>query len=166
MSNEEKQVKYDLDGYSAVTNALRVLLNQYPGLADGDVIEFATLGEEAGKAFYPLSEAIIETERRDILGGVQQVCKYPFIVIYKVGSLSESRKAGVMEWLDALGRWLEQQTIKVGDVAYNLSEYPPLTGGRRFLTISRQTPAYLDSTEENNVENWALRVTARYINEF
>lgn len=164
--SEEKQVKYDLDGYSAVTEALRDLLNQYPGLADGDEIVFATLGEEYGKAFYPLSEAIIESERRDILGGVQQTCKYPFIVIYKVGSLSESRKAGVKEWLDTLGRWLEQQPIEVDGVTYRIDEYPPLARGGYFLTIGRQTPAYLDSTENNNVENWAMRITARYINEF
>ena len=35
---EQKQVKYDIDGYEAVTSALRELLNQFPGFSEGDEI--------------------------------------------------------------------------------------------------------------------------------
>ena len=40
---ENKTVKYDIDGYEAVTSALRELLNQYPALYASDEIAFSTL---------------------------------------------------------------------------------------------------------------------------
>lgn len=163
--NENKQVRYDVDGFDAVTAALRDLLNQYPGL-QGDEIAFSVLSEDGGKAMFPISGAIIETEKKYILGDVRQVCLYPFYVIYRAAGLSENRKAAVKEWLDNLGRWLEGQPVMVNAVEYELERYPELTGNRRFLSISRQTPAYLSATNENLSEDWAIYISARYQNDF
>ena len=162
----ENQVKYDIDGHDAVTSALRELLNTYPGLQAGDEITFSVLSAESGKAMFPISGAIIETEQRFILGDVRQVCLYPFYVIYRAGLLSENRKASVKEWLDNLGRWLEGHKVNIDNADYRLREYPALSGNRRFLSITRQTPAYLSATNENNSEDWAIYITARYQNEF
>lgn len=163
----EKQVKYDLDGYDAVTAALRELLNSYPGLQQtGDEITFSVLSEDGGKAMFPISGAIIETEKRFILGDVRQVCLYPFFVIYRAAGLSENRKASVKEWLDNLGRWLEGQIVRINNADYRLDQYPELSGNRRFLTITRQTPAYLSAQNENQSEDWAIYITARYQNDF
>ena len=163
----EKEVKYDFDGYEAVTPALRELLNQYPGLQQtGDEITFSVLSEDSGKAMFPISGAIIETEKKFILGDVRQICLYPFYVIYRAAGLSENRKAAVKEWLDNLGRWLEGQKVNINSVDYRLESYPELSGNRRFLSISRQTPAYLSATNENNSEDWAIYITARYQNDF
>lgn len=165
MAENEKQVRYDLDGYELVTTALRELVNQYPRLSEGDEIAFSTLEAESGKAMFPITGAIIETESKDILGGVTQVCLYPFFVVYRASGLSESRKAAVKEWLDDLGRWLEKQSINIDGESYQLTQYPELQGRRRFLTIQRQTPAYLDTVSEQ-VEDWAIYISARYQNEF
>ncbi len=154
MAENEKQVKYDLDGYDVITTALMELINQYPKLPAGDEIAFSTLEAESGKALFPITGAIIETESKDILGEVTQVCRYPFFVVYRASGLSESRKAAVKEWLDDLGRWLEQ-----------LKQYPALSGSRRFLGIERQTPAYLDTVSEQT-EDWTIYITARYSNNF
>ena len=158
----EKQVKYDVDGYEAVTSALRELINQYPALAEGDEIAFASLGEDSGKAMFPVSGAVIEVEKQNIIGNVSGVCLYPFYVIYRAAGLSENRKAAVKEWLDSLGKWLEQKEVIIDGTAYKLEELPPLTEGRKFLSISRQTPAYLDTVNENQSENWAIYISARY----
>lgn len=166
MAEEQKQVRYDIDGYDVVTTALRELINQYPGVSDGDEITFSKLGEDNGKAMFPISGAVIETEDEDVTGHVTQVCLYPFYVIYRAGGLSENRKAAIKEWLDNLGKWMEQQTISIGEIAYRLDEYPTLTGNREFLSINRQTPGYLDSINENKSENWAIYISARYQNEF
>lgn len=37
--DSKKIVKYDVDGYDIVTNALKDLLNQYPGLETGEVLD-------------------------------------------------------------------------------------------------------------------------------
>ncbi len=37
--DSKKTVKYDVDGYDIVTNALKDLLNQYPGLETGEVFK-------------------------------------------------------------------------------------------------------------------------------
>lgn len=165
MEDEQKQARYDVDGYDAVTDALLELLNQYPGL-NGDEIAFSTLGEDSGKSMFAVYGAIIETEKKTITGRVIQVCLYPFYVIYRAAGLSEGRKASVKEWLDNLGKWLEKQPITIDGQGYRLNEYPELTGNREFLTIERQTPGYLYSTNENKSENWVISISARYRNEF
>ena len=163
---EEKTVKYDIDGYEAVTTALRELLNQYPGLKEDEEIAFSTLGEKSGRAMFPISGSVVETEKQTITGKVAKVCLYPFYLIYRASGLSENRKASVKEWLDTLGKWLEQQTVTIDGTEYRLEEYPPLTDGREFLSISRQTPAHLDNTSENQTEDWAIYISARYRHEY
>lgn len=164
--SEQKTVKYDIDGYEAVTAALRELINQYPALSEGDEISFSTLGEDSGKAMFPVSGAVIETERRSVTGKVTEVCLYPFYVIYRAAGLTENNKARIKEWLDSLGKWLEQKKVLINGTEYLLEEYPPLTDGRKFLSISRQTPAYLDTVNENQSENWAIYISARYQYEY
>lgn len=166
MAENEKTVKYDIDGYDIVTAALRELVNQYPATPDEDEIAFSVLADDGGKAMFPISGAMVETETEDICGNVVQVCLYPFYVIYRAGNLSENRKAAVKEWLDNLGKWLEGQTITIGVTDYTLTEYPPLTGKRKFLSIERQTPAYLENTSSGGIEDWAIYISARYQNEF
>ena len=163
---EEKQVKYDIDGYEAVTSALRELLNQYPALSEGDEITFSTLGEDSGKAMFPISGSVIETEKQSITGKVTEVCLYPFYVIYRASGLNENRKAKVKEWLDNLGKWLEGKKVVIDGAEYQFGNYPPLTDGREFLSINRQTPAYLDTVNENKSENWAIYISARYQYEY
>lgn len=165
MSDTQKEIKYDLDGFDSITAALRSLVNQYPALPDGDEITFAVLSEDGGKAIIPLSDSVIVTETEDITGHVTQECSYTFAVVYRGAGLSENRKAAVKEWLDDLGRWLERQEILVNDVGYRLEEYPTI--GSRYITkINRISQANLDSVEENKSENWAISINARYINEF
>lgn len=159
-------VQYDIDSYEAITNAIRDLLNTYPGLPSGETISFSTLGEDYGKAMFPTSGAIIQSDRTDVLGNHYQVCLYPFYVFYRAGSLSENRRSAVKEWLDNLGRWLEGQPVKIGQSTYKLEAYPTLTGNRLFRKISRQTPAFLNGVNENNTEDWAITITAQYTNEF
>lgn len=159
---DQKQVKYDVDGYEAVTSALRELLNKYPALSKGDEITFSVLGEDSGKAMFPISGAVIEKQKKSVTGKVTEVCLYPFYVIYRASGLNENRKAKVKEWLDTLGKWLEQKTVKINGAEYKLEELPPLTDGRKFLSIDRQTPAYLDTVNENQSENWAIYISARY----
>ena len=163
---EEKIIKYDVDGYDAVTSALRELLNQYPGLMENDEITFSVLEEDSGKAMFPISGSVVETEKRSITGKVTQVCLYPFYIIYRASGLNENRKARVKEWLDTLGKWLEKQTVVINGEETRLTEYPPLTGGRVFLSIERQSPSYLDTINDNQSENWAVYITARYQYEY
>lgn len=163
---EQKQIKYDIDGYEAVTSALRELLNQYPALSEGDEITFSTLGEDSGKAMFPISGSVIETEKQSITGKVTEICMYPFYVIYRASGLNENRKARVKEWLDTLGKWLEQKKVLINGEEYQLTELPPLTDGRKFISIRRQTPAYLDTVNENQSENWAIYISASYQYEY
>ena len=163
---EEKTVKYDIDGYEAVTSALRELLNQYPGLSEGDEIAFSTLGEDSGKAMFPLSGAVRETSKINILGKVTDVYLYPFCVDYRAKGMSENNKAKVKEWLGALGMWFEQKKVLIGGNDYQLEEYPPLTDGRKFLNIERQSPGYLEDIADGATETWRIYISARYQYEY
>ena len=162
----EKEIRYDLNGIPVITDALISLLNDYPGLVGGDEITFADLDEEGGITIVPISGAVIETEKIDITDHVTQVCLYPFYVIYREKDLSERRKIKTKEWLDNLGMWLERQVVTIDNTEYRLEEYPDLTGDRKFLSIERQSPAYLDKNEEDATEDWVIYISARYQNEF
>lgn len=165
MANE-REIVFDIDGYDVITDALMALVNEYPGLLEGERFTFATLDENRGKAMFPQGGAVILEEQADILGRVRQTCQYPFYIIYRAGGLNSDRKRNVKEWLDDLGRWLEGQEISVQGTEYRLEEYPELTSGRRFRTIQRTSVAALNNINNNNTEDWAIAITARYINEF
>ena len=157
----------DVSGYDVITTALMTLVNEFPGLAQGDAIAFSTLDAEKGKAFFPTAEgAIIERERKDILGNVEQYCVYPFLIVYRSGATSATRKAAIKQWLDQLGQWLNKQEIKIGETSYQLAAYPTLTGTRQFTTIDQQNPVAIYATNENATEDWALFCNARYTNKF
>ena len=156
----------DVQGEDIITNALVDLVNQYPKLETGETIKFGTLSESGGISFFPMSGAVIERDTTDILGNHEQICNYPFFIYYRASGLSENRKVSVKEWLDDLGRWLEKQPITVGGTTSILTDYPLLSGNRKFLTIRRTTPATLDSVGNGQEENWAIRLVARYQNNF
>ena len=158
----EKIVKYDIDGYEKVTTALTELLNQYPALERGEEIKFSVLEETSGIGMFPVSGAVVETKKRSITGKVTKVCLYPFYIVYRASGLNENRKARVKEWLDTIGKWLEQQKVVIDGEEYVLSELPPLTEGRKFLSIERQTPAYLDNTNEDKTEDWVVKDPQHY----
>ena len=162
----EKQIKYDLDGYDSVTAALNVLLNSFPGLSEYDEIAFAVLPETGGKAFFPVSGAAVENEKRTVTGRVVQTCLYPFYVYFRLRGPSEGQKVSAKEWLDRLGRWIERQPVDIDGDPCKLDEYPSLADGRVMTTIDRQTPAYLESVTDDQTETWAIYITARYKNEF
>ena len=156
----------DVQGEDIITNALVDLVNQYPKLETGETIKFGTLSESGGISFFPMSGAVIERDTTDILGNHEQICNYPFFIYYKASGLSEGVKINVKEWLDDLGRWLEKQPITVGGTTSILTDYPLLSGNRKFITIRRTTPATLDSVGNGQEENWAIRLVARYQNNF
>ncbi len=162
---EQKEIKYDLDGYDIITNALMALLNQYPDLGS-DEIRFSTFATESGIAMFPSMGAIVESERRSITGYVYQSCNYPFNIVYKVAGVSERNKIKVKDFLDKLGKWLEMQSVTIGTQAYKLESYPTLTDNREITSISRTTPAYLESVEESKIENWVISMILRYKNEY
>ena len=86
--------------------------------------------------------------------------------MYRAANLTANRKLSVKEWLDRLGRWLERQTVTINETEHRLEEYPPLTGSRKFLSIERDTPAFLESVAENKTEDWQISISARYMCEF
>ena len=69
---DKKPVKYDVDGYEEVTSALGELLNQFPGLLEEEKIKFSTLEKESGIAFYPVTGAVIASEKKSVTGKVNQ----------------------------------------------------------------------------------------------
>lgn len=162
----EQEIRYDVSGTDSVTTAIVDLLNSYPGLKPEEAITFSTLSANSGRAMFPATGAIIQREERDILGYVTQVCAYPFHVVYRAAGLNADRRKAVKEWLDTLGRWLAKETVTIGADDYTLANYPALADGRKFRTITASTPAYLDGASENGAEDWAVLITASYINTF
>jgi len=160
-----EEVVYDVEGYEAITEALRELLNQFPALQYDD-ISFASMDAESGISMLPTSGAVVKSERTSIIGKVRRVCQYPFTVTYRGMGLSEDRRASVKEWLDALGRWLEGEVVTVNGTQCQLSQYPALSGDRRIISIDRSTPTYLEAVNQNQSEDWTIYMVLKYKYEF
>lgn len=161
----DKEIRYDIESFDIVTQALRELINQFP-LLGSDEIAFSVLKAEGGKAMFPTSGAVIQSEIEDVTGNVEQHCLYPFTIVYRGAGLSENRKADVKEWLDTLGKWLERQPITVKGATQKLESYPELTGNRKFEKIERMSPAYLFEVSDDKVEDWLISIQAKYINTY
>lgn len=166
--DENKILRYDFDtlngdGSDNLTQTLMDLLNAFPILKDRQYIEFQVLDTTKGIAMFPSPSVAILTERESITGLVRQDCVYGFTIVYRTRGTD---KEYVKEWLDSLGKWLEQQTIRVDDTEYQLTEYPLLSDGMKFKKISRTTQAYLYGTTEDKAEDWAISIQANYSNEY
>lgn len=160
----DKTIKYDLNGYEIVKDAILEIINQCPAIENN--ISFGVLGETYGFAMIPISSSVVESKTKSITGKVTEFCYYPFSLVYRDAGMNEKRKSEVSEMLDNIGKWLEKQEIIVNDEVYKLSEYPALTGNRKFLEIQRQTVSYLANVYEDKSEDWEIRITARYQNEY
>lgn len=156
----------DIDGSEAVSVVLLTLLNEFPGLDEKSIL-FSTLSETSGIGFFPTSGAALLSNMEDITGHVKQVCLYPFNVIYRAAPKSEAHRLKIKEFLDSLGRWLEQQPITVDSTEYQLTAYPALSSGNRVIkSISRTNPGHLNTAYQDGIEDWLISATLRYENEF
>lgn len=166
MQEEKSKVKYDVDGYEVVTSAIMDLLNSYPGLLPGEKIKFSTVEKDSGITCYPVSGAVIALEKKYVTGTVDQLCNYPFYILYRTAIDAGNVKADIKEFLDGLGKWLEKQPVTIDGKTYTIEEYPELTEGRKIEEITRLTPSYLDNVSENNVQDWVISLSLKYRNKF
>lgn len=157
----------DLEGSSAVSKVLSVLLDQFPGLQIGEHIAFSTLAETGGKAFYPTSGAVFLENRETITGHVKQTCLYPFTITYRAAPSTEDQRMRIKEYLDMLGQWLEKQPIIIGGTTYQLAEYPSLgSGNRKIKQILATNASHLQAAYQDGIEDWVMSMQLQYTNEY
>lgn len=157
----------DIDGTEAVSKVLLTLLNTFPGLAEGKSILFSTLGDTSGMGFFPTSGAAYLRDDEDITGHVTQTCLYPFSVVYRAAPKSEEQRMRIKEYLDTLGKWLEKQPVTLNGAEYRLTEYPALASGNRIIkAIGRSSPAYINASYQDGIEDWIITARLTYENEF
>jgi len=163
---DEKKYPLDVDGFDYVSVALMDTINKFPGLECDEKFLFSTVLNEDGLAVIPSSGSYITFHRESITGHVRDNCLYPFTVLYRVSGLNEKRKIMAKEWLDTLGRWLERQAVEIDGRVYQMAKWPVLSGDREITEISRTSPAYLGSINEDKSENWVMNMQIQYRNEY
>lgn len=161
MADNLKPLKEDPDGYKILTDAMKDLLNQYPGLEKGDVIKFEELEKNGGKAFFNDNGALVFSENEDICGVMHQICQYPLFVVYRTASLYERHKLNVQEFLDSLGKWICREPVTINDVDTRLITFPELSYGRVIKRITRGN-SYGTEPQDTGVQDWVLPLTVRY----
>lgn len=164
MREELKPIGTDATGYELLAKAVKVLLNEFPGL-NGQKILFEELGEDAGIAFSADAGALIMAERISITDHVTQTCQFPFLVIYRTTSTREFQKLNVSEFLDTLGKWICKEPVEIDGNFYRLSSYPSISDGRKITRISRNN-SYGTVPNENKSQDWILPVSVQYTYEF
>lgn len=164
MAEQPQPIGNDFTGYEVLTEAMKNLLNQYPGL-DGELISFEELTEDGGIAFSADNGALVYSEKESVTAHVRQICRYPFYVVYRVGSNSERVKMNAQTFLDGIGKWLCKEPVSIDGTVYKLSTYPKLSEGRIIKKITRDNSYGLDPNK-NGVQDWILPVSVEYENEF
>lgn len=165
MADEQKPIGKDATGYEVITEAMKDLLNQFPGLLPGEEVKYEELGEDSGIAFSNDAGALVYTEREDVIGGVHQTCQYPFFIVYRAASSAKERqKMSIQEFLDAFGKWLCREPTVIEDETYKLDGYPKLAGTRQIRKITRDN-SYGTEPQANGVQDWLLPVVVQYTND-
>lgn len=159
-----KPISLDGEGYNVLKDAVLALLNEYPEL-NGRIITFSGLTEDGGISMEPESGALVYTERKDILGGVSQECQFPFFVVYRSNASGEYLALRINEFLDNLGAWISGEPVVINGSAYQLTQYPTLTGGRKIKSVSRFN-SYALEPNQNNTQDWVIPITVNYTREF
>ena len=158
---DNKPIGKDAEGYEILTEAMKALLNQYPGLYDGERIKYEELGTDSSISFYADTGALIFSEKEDICGTMHQVCQYPFIVVYRTASDKERQKLSVQQFLDNLGKWICREPVIIDGAETRLSAFPELSRGRVIKRITRDN-SYGTEPQENGVQDWLLPITVKY----
>lgn len=164
MEEEKKPIKEDTGGIESMVPAVKILLNQYPGLLPGEEVKFEELEETSGIAFINNSGALVYNETTDVTGGVEQKCQYLFILIYRMQSSRERQKLIAQQFLDTFGKWLCREP-NVYERGGEPVEYPVLTDGRKIIRLKRDLISATDPTDKG-VQDWMLPVTVEYMNRF
>lgn len=166
VADELKPLGKDATGYEVMTEAMKDLLNQFPGLHAGEAVKYEELDDESGIAFSNDAGALVYIEREDIIGGVHQTCIYPFFIVYRAASSAKERqKMSIQQFLDAFGKWICRESAVIDGETYKLEEYPKLAGGRQIQKITRDN-SYGTEPKKNGVQDWLLPVTVQYRNDF
>ena len=161
---ELKPLGLDGEGYNILKDAVLETLNRFPGL-EGREILFSGLTEDGGISMEPDSGSLIFKEKKDIIGGVHRECQFPFFVVYRSGAASSFLKMSVAEFLDNLGAWISKEPITIDGTAYQLTEYPKLTGGRSITNVTRFN-SYALEPNQNRTQDWIIPITVHYTHEF
>lgn len=165
MADEQRPISVDTTGAELLAEAMRSLLNQFPGLPAGKTIRFEQLDKDSGIAFSADDGALVMEERVSITDFVTQICQYPFFVIYRTDAPREAQKLRVQSFLDTLGAWLCMETVVIDGEEVRLDAWPDLTRGRVITKITRMN-AYGLEPNADGVQDWLLPVTVTYTNEF
>lgn len=151
-------------GYKVLRNAIKDLLNQFPGLLPDEKVKFEDLEPESGIAMSDNSGALVYTEKVYVSGSREQTCRYPFYIVYRAASSAKERqKMSIQEFLEMFGNWLCKEDAVIDGETYRLMSYPELSEGRKITRITRDN-SYGTEPQENGVQDWVLPVTVEYSN--
>ena len=166
MPENNQPIGTDATVFDILTQAVRDLLNRFPGLEDGEEILYETLAAGGGIAFSNNAGALVYTDREDRGGNVRQTCRYPFFVVYRAAEAArEAKNLSVQEFLDTLGKWVCGEPVTIHGVSERLTNRPVLTNGRRITRITRDN-LYASDPGTKGIQDWVLPVTVEYTNEF
>lgn len=164
MAETIKPIGIDATGTKILTEVVRELLNQYPGLEYDEIIRFENLDKESGIAFSADSGALVIAETKTITEHVKQRCQYPFYVVYRIATERERTKINVQGFLNDLGQWLSGEPIEINGDIYKLT-FPDMSDGRSITKITRSNSYGLEPSADG-VQDWILPVTVEYTNEY
>lgn len=163
-NSKPKVIGVDNEGFEIIQSAVLAVLNDFPGL-NGRRISRGCLDDSGGISLEPESGALVLTERKDIIGNVQQQCQFPFFVVFRVGQISEASISGACELLDKLGAWVCREPVRVGGELLMLNSYPALIDGREIVSATRSN-AYGLEPNNNHTQDWVIPIIVTYTHAF
>lgn len=157
----DKPIGKDADGYEILTEAMKDLLNQYPGFHEGERVKYEELGTDGGISFYADAGSLVYSEKEDVCGMMHQICRYPFLVVLRTASDRERQKLSVQSFMDNLGKWICREPVVIDGAETRLEAFPELSRGRTIKRITRDN-SYGTEPQENGTQDWLLPITVQY----
>lgn len=165
MSDKLQPIGKDFSGYDVLTEAVKDLLNRFPGLHNDETVKFEDLDSKSGIAFSADNGALVFAEKEDVVGTVHQTCQYPFYIVYRTTSATERAKLQIQDFLSMFGKWICREPVEINGVCQQLNAYPALTGDREIKKVTRDNSYGLEP-QENGVQDWILPVSIEYTNNY
>lgn len=142
--------------YEGVAEAVGAMLADAVGWL-GRAVTFETLGVDAGVAFFASGGARTVSETRDITGGAVLQQAFPFRLVWRAASTSESQRLAVSDALERIGAWLCGEQVEIGGEVRLPAAYPAIGCGR-ILRVSRECQ-YANESYSNGVQDRVLPFT-------
>lgn len=155
---EEKQLQtLDIAEQEAIGRAVVMMVKNAPMILKRTQIRYEDMALNALGIFPQQGTVYL---RRYISGAFDG--QYSFFLRTRVKPTSDDRKISEEARLNTIAMWLEGKPVTYDGKTYQIADYPALTEGRMIRQISRASPAFMASMQDDGTVDYQVNLQLQY----